>query len=469
MESSKAGVKTKIPLPEAAYDRVPPQAIEAETAVIGSIMIDNDCIGKVIEIIDEFCFYRPAHQKIYAAALRLYEKNEPVDIITLSEELKREKLLDETGGVYFLTELAESVPSSANVEYHARIVLERYLLRKLISESAQIAQDCYSGEQNVYDLIDKAEQRIFGISEKEHRQTFQHISPIMHEAFDRIEKYHSRAGVVTGVPTGFRKLDELTSGFQPGELIIIAGRPSMGKTALALNIARNAAVEGKVPVGIFSLEMSKQQLALRLLCAEARVDAHGVRTGRIANEDWPKLSMSVGALTEAPIYIDDSPGISVLELRAKARRLKKEKHIAMVVVDYLQLMQGPRNVESRQQEISNISRSLKGLAKELELPLVALSQLSRAVEVRGGEKRPMLSDLRESGAIEQDADVVLFIYRPEFYGIEIDQVGKRMEGMAEVIIGKQRNGPTGTVHLSFIKKWAKFDNPAFADESPGPY
>jgi replicative DNA helicase len=451
------------------FERVPPQSLEAEKAVLGSVMLDNESIGKAIEMIDPTHFYRTAHQKIFAAALVLYERNEPVDLITLSEELKRQKILDEIGGSYYLTELAESIPSSANVEYHARIVLEKAVLRNMISEGIAIARDCYEADRDPFEILDRAEQRIFGLSEKRLTKTFQHIDPIMHETFDKIERFHrERKGVVTGVPTGFTKLDELTSGFQPGELVIVAGRPSMGKTAFCLNVARNAAVEAKIPVAFFSLEMSNQQLAMRLLCAEARVDAHGVRTGHLADHEWQKLSMCVGNLAEAPIYIDDSSTMGTLELRAKARRLKKEKGVGMVMIDYLQLMQGPRNSESRQQEISSITRSLKALAKEIDLPVVVLSQLSRAVEVRGGERKPLLSDLRESGAIEQDADVVLFIYRSEFYGKAMDDQGQSMEGKAEVIIGKQRNGPVGTVHLSFIKQWAKFENQAYDEDAGGP-
>ncbi len=381
--ASTKNVAKNTNLPESTFDRVPPQSLDAETAVLGSMMIDNDCIGKIVEILEPPCFYRTSHKKIFSSALALYEKNEPVDLITLSEELKRQNILEEVGGTYYLTELAESIPSSANVEYHARIVLEKYLLRKLIEEAAGIAKDCYEAGEDVYHIIDRSEQRIFGLSGKRLRETFQHISPIMHDAFETIERFHERKGVVTGIPTGFAKLDELTSGFQPSELVIIAGRPSMGKTALSLNIARNVAVDSKMPVGVFSLEMSKRQLALRLLCAEARVDAHGVRTGRLADDEWQKLSMCVGVLTEAPLFIDDTPGMNVLELRAKARRLKKEKDVSLIIVDYLQLMEGPRSTESRQQEISVISRSLKGLAKELDVPVVALSQLSRAVEVRG--------------------------------------------------------------------------------------
>jgi replicative DNA helicase len=451
------------------FERIPPQSVEAEKAVLGSVMMDNESIGKAIEILDSTHFYRTAHQKIFAAALILYERNEPVDLITLSEELKRQKILDEIGGSYYLTELAESVPSSANVEYHARIVMEKAVLRHMIAEGNAIARDCYEAERDPFEILDRAEQRIFGLSEKRLTKTFQHIDPIMHETFDKIERfYRERKGVVTGVPTGFTKLDELTSGFQPGELVIVAGRPSMGKTAFCLNVARNAAVEAKVPVAFFSLEMSNQQLAMRLLCAEARVDAHGVRTGHLADHEWQKLSMCVGNLAEAPIYIDDSSSMGTLELRAKSRRLKKEKGVGMVMIDYLQLMSGPRNSESRQQEISAITRSLKALAKELDLPVIVLSQLSRAVEVRGGERKPLLSDLRESGAIEQDADVVLFIYRSEFYGKAMDDQGQSVEGKAEVIIGKQRNGPVGTVHLSFIKQWAKFENQAYDEDASGP-
>jgi replicative DNA helicase len=457
----------KKPDSESSFDRIPPQALEAEMAVLGSMMLENDCIGKVVEILDRDAFYRTAHQKIFAAACMLYEKNDPVDLITLSEELKRRKELDDIGGTLSLTELSESVPSAANVEYHSRIVLEKYLMRKLIQESSSIAKECYEGAEDVYNIIDRSEQRIFGLSDKQRRSTFQHLSPIMHDAFETIERFHERKGTVTGVPTGFTKLDELTSGLQLSELIIVAGRPSMGKTAFCLNIARSVAVEEQTPVAIFSMEMSKRQLALRFLCSEAMVDAHGVRTGRLPEDDWQKLSMCVGVLAEAPIYIDDTPGMNVLELRAKARRLKKEHDIGIVVVDYLQLMEGPRGAESRQQEISTISRSLKALAKELDIPVVAISQLSRAVEVRGGEKRPMLSDLRESGAIEQDADVVLFVYRPEFYMRKEEAQAKNVEGKAEIIIGKQRNGPVGTIHLNFVKKNAKFVNPAFEEEAVG--
>lgn len=466
MAETKGIIRTESLDSSPGFDRVPPQAIEAEMAVLGSILIDNDSLSKIIEILDTRCFYRTAHQKIYATALKLYEKDEPVDLVTLSEALKKEKILDEVGGPYYLTELAECVPSAANVEYHARIVLEKYLLRKMIEETSAIAKECYDGTENAFDILDHAEQRIFNLSDTRLRKGFVHIDPILHETFESIEQYHRRQGTVIGIPSGFTKLDELMSGFQKSELIVVAGRPSMGKTAFCLNITRHVAVEEKIPVGFFSLEMSRRQLAMRLLCAEARVDAHGVRTGRLAPDEWQKLSMCVGVLAEAPIYIDDTPGISILELRAKARRLKKEVDVGLIVIDYLQLIQGPKNAENRQQEIALITRSLKGLAKELDIPVIVLSQLSRAVETRGGERRPMLSDLRESGAIEQDADVVLFIYRPEVYLKEDEEEMRRWAGKSEIIIGKQRNGPVGTIHLNFVKQWAQFENPASDDEAP---
>ncbi len=462
MAAAKKTIK-KTETTATVFDRVPPQALDAEKSVLGSMMLDNECIGRIFEIIDPVCCYKNAHRHIMSSALYLYEKNEPVDLITLSDDLKRKKLLDEIGGTYYLTQLAESVPSSANVDHHAKLVLEKYLLRKLIEESANIAKESYEERDDVYELIDRAEQKIFSLSDKRLKTGFQHIAPVMHGAMETVDKFHQRKGAVTGVATGFTKLDEMTSGLHEGELVVVAGRPSMGKTAFALNIAQNIAVKEKRGVGVFSLEMSSQQLAIRLLCANARIDAHALRTGRLPNEDLQKLSMSLGALAESPLYIDDTPGVGVLEMRTKTRRLAKEKDIGCLVIDYLQLMQGPKNIESRQQEISTISRSLKALAKELDMPVIALSQLSRAVEQRGGDKRPMLSDLRESGAIEQDADVVMFVYRPEFYMRKEDPNFPEYEGKAEIIIGKQRNGPVGTVHLSFVKQWAQFENPAMEE------
>ena len=428
-------------------------------------MLELEAIAKAIEVIDDSCFYADKHRQIYRAIVSLFERNEPADLVTVSEELKKRKLLDEVGGPLYLTSLVESTPTAANVSYHAKIVLEKSLLRKLITTATQIVAESYDASENAHDLLDRAEQKIFSLAERRLRKGFDPLRIILHDTFEAIEKFHDRKGHVIGVPSGFTALDEYTAGFQSSDFIVVAGRPSMGKTAFALGVARHAAVEAKVPVAIFSLEMSSHQLAQRMLCAEARVDAHRVRTGRLPDQDWSRLSISVGALAEAPIFIDDTPALGILELRSKARRLMTEHHAGLIVIDYLQLMVGPKGAESRQQEISEISRSLKALAKELSVPVMALSQLSRAVETRGGRKRPILSDLRESGAIEQDADVVLFLYRPEIYELKDERTGEA-EGVAEVIIGKQRNGPTGSVLLSFVKQYAKFENPAFIDQQP---
>ena len=436
-------------------DRIPPQDVAAEMAVLGSMLIEREAVSKAFELLDDTSFYKTDHQRIFQAMQRLFERSEPIDTLTLSAELQKAGNLDAVGGAYYLTELAARVPSAANVAYHARIVLEKSLLRKLINVSTTISSEAYEGAENVGDLLDRAEQQIFSLSERRLRRGFESLSPILNKTFETIEGYHQRQGVVTGVATGFSKLDELTSGFQKSDLIIVAGRPSMGKTALCLNIARNAAVgDPPIGVGFFSLEMANYQLAMRLLCAEARVNAHSVRTGKLPKEQWSRLSMSVGKLANAPIYIDDTPAMTVMEIRAKARRLVAEKNVGLFVVDYLQLVRGPKSSESRQVEISMISQSLKALAKELDVPVVALSQLSRAVEQRGGDRRPILSDLRESGAIEQDADVVLFVYRPEVYD------RSEIEGLSEIIIGKQRNGPTGIVKLVFLKDFVLFKDAA---------
>ncbi len=435
---------------EMVTDRMPPQAIEEEKAVLGSMLIDKEAVNKTIEILDSSAFYKSQHQRIFEAAVVLYEKNIQVDYLTITDQLEKMAVLEEVGGDYYITELANAVPSAASVEYYANIVLEKALLRKLIEVCNGITASAYSAQEDAVSLLDDAERRIFTLSEKKLRRGFVPIHPILTKTFDVIDTYHNQSGSVTGVATGFDELDKMTSGLQNSDLVIIAGRPSMGKTAFCLNIARNAAIDHGVPVGIFSLEMSNTQLAMRMLCAESRVDAHKVRTGKLPASDWPRLSMSVGKLAEAPLFIDDSAALTVLEIRAKARRLKAEHGLGMLIVDYLQLAKGPGSSESRQIEISSISQSLKALAKELELPVLALSQLSRAVEQRGGDKRPMLSDLRESGAIEQDADVVMFIYRPEVYG-PVEE-----EGIAEIIIAKQRNGPVGTVSLKFHKNFVLF-------------
>ncbi len=439
-------------------DRLPPQSIEAEMAVLGSMFLDREATGKAIEVLDDTAFYKDVHQKIFRAAVLLYDRNEPVDLITLAEELNRRGQLEEIGGSYYLTELAESVPSSANVEFHARIVLEKSLLRKLIGVATNMAAESYTIKEDVFDIIDRAEQAIFSLAERRLRKGFVTFDKVLHDTFVEIEKLNVQKGGVAGVPSGFPKLDELTAGFHRSDFIIVAGRPSMGKTAFALTIARNAAIDHKIPVGIFSLEMANYQLALRMLCAEARVNAHQLRSGILPSSEYSNISYAVAKLSVAPVYIDDSASLNILELRAKARRLKVEKDIGLLIIDYLQLIQAPGSAENRQQEISFISRSLKALSKELAIPVIALSQLSRAVESRGGDRRPMLSDLRESGAIEQDADLVLFIYRPDVYQGHQENSDSSMEGIAEIIIGKQRNGPTGTVRLAFVEAYAKFAN-----------
>jgi replicative DNA helicase len=433
--------------------RMPPQSIEAEMAVLGSMLIEPEAANLVIEKLDETCFYRESHNKIFRVATSLYLRNEPIDILTVSNELEKKNELESIGGRYYLTELVERIPSAANVEYYCNIVLDKAILRKMIAVSSEIQQDCYEAAEEAHDIVDKAESKIFELAETRHRKDYYHIKTILNETMETYESYHGRAGGITGVPTGYKALDELLSGLQKSELIILAARPSMGKTALALNIARRAA-KLDLPVGIFSLEMSSIQLAMRMLCSEARVDSHKARTGKLPDDEWMRLSLAVGGLADAPIYIDDTPSMNILELRSKARRLKAEFDISLLIVDYLQLLHGVGKIESRQNEISMISQSLKALAKELNIPIMALSQLSRAVESRGGERRPLLSDLRESGAIEQDADVVIFIYRPAGYG----QVEPELEHVAEIIVAKQRNGPTDKVELVFIKEYVQFEN-----------
>ncbi len=440
--------------------KVPPQSIEAERAVLGAMMLEVEAAGRALEILEEKSFYREAHRKLFRVMSLLFERSEPIDQITVAQELSNRGELEDIGGAYELSKLLDDIPSAANLEYYAKIVLEKSVARQIIHVATNAVSNAYDQSEDVYELLDRTENEIFRLSDRRLKGGFQPIDPIMSKTMETIESFHSLKSGVTGIPTGFSDLDEMTSGLQKSDLVIIAGRPSMGKTAFALNIARNAAVENEVPVGIFSLEMANHQLAMRLLCSEARVSSHLLRTGKLPKALYRNLSGVVGTLAEAPIFIDDTPSIPILELRAKARRLKAEQNVGLIVVDYLQLMRGPRSAESRQQEISEISRALKALSKELDIPVVALSQLSRAVESRGGEKRPMLSDLRESGAIEQDADVVMFVYRAEHY----DRKDPELENKAEIIIGKQRNGPVGTVHLTFIKDYAKFEDQALYDD-----
>ncbi len=450
-------------MPEIAplVDRVPPQAAEAEMAVLGSMLLSQEAVGRAIEIIgEEESFYSSAHRKIYRACINLYEKNQAVDLVTVAEELRRLRWLDDAGGSVYLTRLAESVATSANIDYYARIVLEKAVLRRLIAAATQIVSSSYDSTENPEELLDRAEQLIFAIKERRLRRQLLPLRAFIHESFEQVERLYREKRHVTGVETGFADLDRLTSGLQPGDLIIIGARPSVGKTAFALNIAQHAAIANQVPVAIFSLEMSKEQLMLRMFCSEARVSSHKVRSGYISQNEWTALVSAAGVLHSAPMYVDDSAALTPLEIRAKARRLRAEVDLGLVVVDYLQLMRSSGRAENRQQEISEISRSLKALAKELNVPVIALSQLSRISVQRGQDSRPILSDLRESGAIEQDADVVLFLHRdmattktpeaPPEYAPDTE--------VAELIIAKQRNGPVGKFKMVFFKDYTRFEN-----------
>ena len=440
--------------PDLTIQKVPPQNIEAEQSVLGAVLLDNFAMNKVMDVVSPDDFYKGTHRRIFSAMLDLNERNEAIDLITLTDYLKAKNELDSVGGASYLSELVNSIPTAANVRQHSKIVHDKAMLRNLISVATDIISQGYEDSGQVEDLLDRAESTIFAITEKKVRPSFVSLKEIMKDSFATIERLAANKGKVTGIPTGFKDLDEKTAGFQPSDLIVIAGRPSMGKTALALGIAQHAAIERHSKTAIFSLEMSTEQLVLRMLCSQARVDAHRVRTGYIGQADWPRLTTAAGQLTEAPIFIDDTPALSVLEMRAKARRLKKEHGLDLIIVDYLQLMRGRGDSETREREISEISRSLKALAKELAVPVVALSQLSRAVETRGGEKRPVLADLRESGAIEQDADVVIFIYRQEVY----EPDNKEVKGTAEVNISKQRNGPVGIVRMQFSSGITRFED-----------
>jgi len=422
--------------------------------VLGSILLQQGALIKVIEYLIADDFYRDAHRTIFAAMVELFERNEPQDLITVTNILKDKNKIDVIGGPAYLASLTDIVPVLANIGYYGKIIRQKSILRRLIQTSSEIAARCYEEQDDIDSLIDDAEQTIFEISRSKSGQGFQALSKIIPNTFKALEKRFERKELITGVPTGYDEFDRLTAGLQPSDLIILAGRPSMGKTALAMNMARNAASQQNVAVAVFSLEMSEEQLALRMLCSESRVNSQDLRTGFIKDRDWPKLTKAAGDLSEARIFIDDTPSISVLEMRAKCRRLKTEHDIGLVVVDYLQLMQGRRSAERREQEISEISRSLKAMAKELHVPVMALSQLNRGLENRT-DKRPKLSDLRESGAIEQDADLICFIYRDEVYNQAEDNPHK---GIAEVIIGKQRNGPTGKVELTFLKEYTTFEN-----------
>jgi replicative DNA helicase len=437
--------------------RVPPHNVEAEKSVLGSMLIDDEAIGTAIEILNEEWFYEHSHHKIYKAIIDLYNNRKKVDLITLSEKLKNNGALEEVGGVSYLSTIIDFVPTAANVEYYAHIVKEKGVLRKLIHNSTQIIQESYNSTGNIEEIVDNAERLIFEVADLKQKQKSVHIKDLVKEGIEKLDYLYQRKEHITGLATHYTKFDTMTSGLQKADLVIIAGRPSMGKSAFAVNVAENIAIKEKMPVAIFSLEMSKEQLVQRMLCSQARVDAHKVRSGFLSPADWPHLTKAAGTLSESKIYIDDTPAISALELRAKARRLKANYGIELVVLDYLQLMRSTTRSDSRQQEISEISRSLKALAREINVPVIALSQLSRAVESRQ-DHRPMLSDLRESGAIEQDADVVVLLMREEYYNPTEEN-----RGIAEIIIAKQRNGPVGTVKLHFKKEYMRFENLAYVD------
>ncbi len=432
--------------------RIPPQNIDAEKSVLGAMMINEEAIGLGIEQLDSFFFYETGHQKIFDAIKDIYADRRNVDLITLSDFLKNKGMLDSIGGVAYLTELVDFVPTAANARFYMDIVKEKGIQRRLIKNSTEIISKSYGVDVNVDELVDSAEQLIFEIANAKQKQQAVHIKDIVKGTIETIDLLYQRKESITGVSTGFVDFDRMTSGLQKSDLIIIAGRPSMGKSAFAVSIAEYACIDKNVPVAIFSLEMSKEQLVQRMLCSQARVDANKVRTGFLSPGEWPLLTKAAGRLSNAPMFIDDTPAISILELRAKARRLKAAHDIGLIIVDYLQLMQAGGKVESRQQEISEISRSLKALARELRVPLIAISQLSRAVESRQ-DHRPQLSDLRESGAIEQDADVVVLLMREEYYNATEEN-----RGIAEAIIAKQRNGPTGSVKMKFFKEYVKFAN-----------
>lgn len=435
---------------EPGFERLPPQSIEAEQAVLGAILLSPDILPAVAERLRQEDFYRGAHQLIFGAALGVAELGDPVDLVTLTGRLQSDGKLEESGGIEYIVALSRSVPTAANVDYHAQIVADRALLRRLIGVTTEIAATGYAGAPDVGELLDSAERRILELSQSRTMRGFTPIREVLMDAYERVEFLYNHKGSLTGVPSGYAELDRMTFGFQKSDLIIIAARPSVGKTAFALNIAQNVAVRGKLTCAIFSLEMSKEQLVQRMICAEANLDAQVLRTGQLTDQDWSKLTMGMESLSEAALFIDDSPGITITEMRSRLRKLQLEHGLALVVIDYLQLIHGRSRTDNRQQEISEISRNLKALARELDVPVIALSQLSRSVEQRQ-DKRPMLSDIRESGSIEQDADVVAFLYRDDYYDPESER-----KNIVEIIIGKQRNGPTGKVELVFLKNYNKF-------------
>lgn len=443
---------------EQDFGKVPPQVLELEEAVLGAILIDKEAILKVMQVLSGDLFYKESHRKIFNAMILLFEKGEPIDIMTLSNELKRLGCLESIGGTFFLTDLTSKVISSANIEYHANIIVEKHILRQIISECSTIIEKAFAEKKDAFRLLDEVETKIFRLYERSVSKNYIDLNTGIHKAIAQLESYHGSNKKLIGIPTGFSRFDDLTGGLQTSDLIILAGRPGQGKTALALNMVRNMIVESGVAVGFFSLEMSDMQLVQRLISLETEINLQAMRNGTLRDSQWQMMSIKLGKLSSAKLFIDDTPAISLLELRAKTRRLKKEKNIGLIVVDYLQLMRGPKDVEVREREISMISGGLKALAKEVDIPVLALSQLNRQVEGRA-DKRPQLADLRESGSIEQDADMVCFIHRPETYKIEKYPSDNMLTvNTAEITIAKARNGPIGDFRLSFIKEYTKFGN-----------
>jgi len=438
------------------YGKIPPQALDLEEAVLGAIMLEKDAILSVLDILEPGSFYKEAHQTIFEIAQSLSQQEKPIDLLTVTEELRKHEKLEAVGGAVYISRLTSRVGSAAHLEYHARIVAQKYIQRELIRVSSEIQERAFDEGSDVDDLLDFSERELLNIAEGHIKKETIKLSNLIKSALEQIEEAGKTKDSLSGVPSGFTRLDRLTSGWQKSDLVILAARPSMGKTAFVLSMARNMAVDHSRPVAFFSLEMSSIQLVNRLIIGETQLASDKIRTGNLENYEWEQLEYKIKDLEQAPIYVDDTPAISIFEFRAKARRLKQKYDIQAVVIDYLQLMTGSKDTGSREQEVSNISRSLKSVAKELDIPIIALSQLNRSVEMRSGNKRPQLSDLRESGAIEQDADLVLFIHRPEYYGMDVDEEGNSLKGVAEIIVAKHRNGPTGEIHLKFIREYAKF-------------
>ena len=463
-QSLRLGSKTRTLVSQdlgESLGKVPPQAIDLEEAVLGALMLEKDALTNVIDILKPDTFYKDNHKEIYDSIVELFNNSEPVDLLTVTNHLRKKGKLEFVGGAYYITELTSKVNSAAHIEYHARIIIEKAIKRELIRIASDVHREAYEDTVDVFALLDKTEQSLFEVSEINIRKNYADMRSIMHEAIIELEKKKQQADGLTGIPTGFTALDRVTSGWQKSDMVIIAARPGMGKTAFIVSAMRNAAVDFNKPVAIFSLEMSSIQLVNRLISAEAELESDKIKKGNLQDYEWEQLIHKTAKLSEAPIFIDDTPALTILELRAKSRKLVAQHGVELIIVDYLQLMSGEGSKSgsgpgNREQEIAAISRSLKNIAKELNIPIVALSQLSRAVEIRGGDKRPQLSDLRESGSIEQDADMVIFLYRPEYYGINADEEGNSVQGVGEVIIAKHRNGSLDTARLKFIGKFTKF-------------